>query len=196
MKKWFIFPLLAFILISAGIPVKNIYILSKNYRVTIHGTSNIRDWKDSVGNVTGDMVANPGQDGTVDLEAIHIKMEVRSIKSDMGSGMDKKTYTALKADADPEIIFLLDVPVKLTQEDPGGSILSLKGSLTLAGICRPVTMQVSSFKLGQGKVLLEGSQAINMADFGVKPPTALFGTIRARSRITIQFKTNFTNKQD
>ncbi len=196
MKKWFVFLPFAFALISAGIPVKNIYTLTKNYMVTIHGTSKIHDWKDSVGKVTGEMVADPGQDGTVDVREIHIKMEVRSIKSDMGSGMDNKTYKALKADANPEILFLLNVPVKLMQVHPGGSILAVKGSLTLAGICKPVTMQVTSFTLGQGKLQLEGSQTINMADFGVKPPTALFGTIRARPQITIQFKTNFTNKQD
>ena len=56
-----------------------------------------------------------------------IKMEVASIKSDMGSGMDNKTYRALKADANPEILFLLNVPVKLMQVHPGGSILAVKG---------------------------------------------------------------------
>ena len=71
MKKWFVFLPFAFALISAGIPVKNIYTLSKNYRVTIHGTSNLHDWKDSVGNVTGEMVADPGQDGSVDVREIH-----------------------------------------------------------------------------------------------------------------------------
>src|SRR3984885_10746220 len=191
MKKCILLVLIAFTLISAGLPVQNTYFLSKNYRVTIHGTSNIRDWKDSVGTVTGDMVAVPDQDGTVDVQAIHIRMEVRSIKSDMGSGMDNKTYTALKADANPEITFLLNTPVKLTQVDPGGHALSIKGSLTLAGVSRPVIMQVSSFTLGQGKLRFEGSQEINMTDYGVKPPTALFGTIRARPEISIQFKTNF-----
>jgi polyisoprenoid-binding protein YceI len=191
MKKCIVLLLFAFTLTSAGLPMQNTYFLSKNYMVTIHGTSTIHNWKDSVGTVTGDMVADLNQDGTVDVQAIHIKMEVRSIKSDMGSGMDNKTYAALKADANPEIIFLLDVPVKLTQVNPGGHTLSIKGSLTLAGVHRAVIMQVNSFTLGQGKLRFEGSQAINMTDYGVKPPSALFGTIKARPEISIQFKTNF-----
>ncbi len=202
MKKWFISLALPFTLISAGLPQQaslpkqTTYILTRHYTVAIHGSSNLRGWKDSVSTVTGDMVAKLDEDGRVDLQAIHIKMEVRSIKSDLGPGMDHKTYTALKADANPEIVFLLDVPVKLMQVNPGGNAYPLKGRLTLAGICRPVIMQVSLLMLGQGKIQFEGSQAINMTDYGVKPPTALFGTIRARPEITIQFKTNFTNKQD
>jgi polyisoprenoid-binding protein YceI len=170
MKNFIIFLLLSFTLVSTDPPVQNTYILAKPYTVTIFGTSNLRDWKDSIGNVTGDMVADLNDDGSVDLHAIHIKIEVRSIKSDMGAAMDNKTYTSLKADANPEIIFLLNVPVKLKQVTQGGHALSVKGNLTLAGICRPVTMQVNSFTLGQGKLQFEGSQAISMTDYGVKPP--------------------------
>jgi polyisoprenoid-binding protein YceI len=196
MKRDIALLLFAFGLISADRPAQNTYTLAKNYIVTIHGTSNLRNWKDSVGRVTGELIADLAGDGRVDVQSMHIKMEVRSIKSDIGSGMDKKTYTALRADANPEIIFLLDAPVKLTQVNPGGQGILLKGELTLAGVCRPVIMKVSLFTLGQGKLQFAGSQAINMADYGVKPPTILFGTIKARPEITIQFKTNFINKEN
>jgi polyisoprenoid-binding protein YceI len=195
MKNYIILLLLACTSISADLPVQNTYILSRAYSVTILGTSNLRNWKDSVGNVTGNIVAGLNDDGTIDLSAIYIKMETHSIKSDMGQTMDNKTYSALKADANPDIIFALNVPMKLAQVNPGRPVLSVKGTLTLAGVSRPVTMQVNSFIMGRGKLQFEGSQAINMTDFGVKPPTALFGTIKARPGIIIYFKTNFTNKQ-
>jgi polyisoprenoid-binding protein YceI len=194
-KNYSMLLLLSLALVSAVIPAQNTYILSKSYSVTILGSSNLRDWKDSVGNVTGNMVANLHDDGSVDLLAIFIKMDVRSIKSDMGTAMDNKTYTALKADANPEIIFVLDAPMRLLQVNRGGPVLSLKGNLTLAGVSRPVVMHVNLFLMGHGKLQFDGSQAISMTDYGVKPPTALFGTIKARPGITIQFKTNFTNKQ-
>jgi len=38
----------------------------------------------------------------------------------------------------------------------------------------------------------EGKQMIKMTDFGVKPPSALFGTLKAGTDITIYFKTVFT----
>jgi polyisoprenoid-binding protein YceI len=195
MKNYITFLLFTFTSISADLPVQNTYILSEPHSVTILGTSNLRNWKDSVGNVTGNIVAGLNDDGTIDLRAIYIKMVVRSIRSDMGQAMDNKTYAALKADANPEIIFVLNVPLKLVPVGPGGPVLSVKGNLTLAGVSRPVTMQISSFSMGRGKLQFEGSQTISMTDYGVKPPTALFGTIKAHPGIIIYFKTNFTNKQ-
>ena len=190
-----LFLLFGGMLTGAGIPVQHTYILTKAYSVTILGTSNLRKWKDSVGAVTGNIVIDPEENGSVDLQAIRIAMQVRSIKSDMGSKMDNKTYSALKADANPEILFMLTVPVTLKQVHPGENALSVKGNLTLAGVCRPVVMQVNSFTLDQGKLQFEGSQTISMTDYGVKPPTAFFGTVKAHAKITIYFKTSFTSKQ-
>jgi polyisoprenoid-binding protein YceI len=67
----------------------------------------------------------------------------------------------------------------------------VKGTLLLAGVCRPVVMQVTTLAVDQGKWHLEGSEKIRMTDYGVKPPSALFGTMKAAPDITIHFKTNF-----
>lgn len=183
--------LLACLLFGSDVPVPDRYLLSKGYTVAIQGTSNLRDWQETVGEVTGEVVAEAGADGSVELRSIHIKMEVHSIKSDIGKVMDNKTYEALKADANPEILFCLSSPVKLTQVKDCRTAVPIKGTLTLAGVRRPVIMQVKTFEIGKGKLLFEGFQAIKMTDYGVKPPTALFGTMRASPDITITFKTSF-----
>jgi len=113
----------------------------------------------------------------------------------MGSVMNSKTFKALKADADPEITFLLAIPAKLSQISPGGKAVSLKGSLTLAGVTHPVIMVIKSFKVVKDTMTFEGEQTIKMTDFGVKPPSALFGAMKTAPEITINFKTNFTMKQ-
>jgi polyisoprenoid-binding protein YceI len=180
--------------IQAEHPVPDTYILSKAYAVTIDGTSNLRDWQETVGQVTGSVVANVNGDGSVDLQSIRIKMEVLSIKSDMGRVMDNKTYDALKAAAHPDILFTLNVPVKLMQVRGGQNAVSIKGALVLAGISRPVVMQVRTFAVGREKLQFEGSQTIKMTDYGVRPPSALFGTMKAAPAITIHFKTSFINQ--
>jgi polyisoprenoid-binding protein YceI len=196
MSKFILFLLFTGTLADADFPVKSTYTLTKSYSVIILGTSNLRTWRDTVGTVTGDMVADLNEDGSLNLHAIHIKMEVCSIKSNIGTALDNKTYRALKSDKNPEILFLFDAPVKVMQVNSGDKPLSLKGYLTLAGVCRPVTMQVNVLTLVQGRLQFEGSQAISMTDYGVKPPTVLFGAIKAHSQIKILFKTNFTNKQN
>jgi polyisoprenoid-binding protein YceI len=191
----FLFILLPVILlIGADRPPKDGYILTGNYEVTIDGTSNLRDWKEKVGDVTGEMTAVVNDDGSVEQRSIRICMKVLSIKSDMGRVMDNKTYEALKAATYPEIQFTVSAPIQLVQVRDGQTAFQVKGELELAGMSKPMTMLVTTFETRQGNLSFEGSQRINMSDFGVKPPSALFGTMRAAPDITIHFKTNFISR--
>ena len=191
----FLFILLPVILlIGADRPPKDGYILTGNYEVTIDGTSNLRDWKEKVGDVTGEMTAVVNDDGSVELRSIRICMKVLSIKSDMGRVMDNKTYEALKAATCPEIQFTVSAPIQLVQVRDCQTAFPVKGDLALAGMSKPVTMLVTTFEIRQRNLSFEGSQRINMSDYGVKPPSALFGTMRAAPDITIHFKTNFISR--
>ncbi len=194
MKKCMVLLLPVSLLFSGGLPVQKTYILSKGYSVTIDGTSNLRKWQEKVGAVAGDIAAAVNEDGTVDLVSIRIRMEVLSIKSDMGRVMDNKTYESLKAAAYPEILFKMNAPLTLTQVRDCPTEIPVKGDLMLAGVSKPVIMLVKTFEISQGVLQFEGSQIIKMSDYGVKPPTALFGTMRAGPDITIRFKTNFINQ--
>jgi polyisoprenoid-binding protein YceI len=194
MKKYMLILLPAVLLISAGEPAKDTYILTRDYTVTIDGTMNRRDWQEKVGEVTGEMTAVVNEDKSVELTAIRISMQVLSIKSDMGRLMDKKTYEALKAAAYPEILFTLNAPLKLTQVRDRQTAIPVRGQLALAGVSKPMIMLVKTFAISQGVLQFEGSQTITMRDYGVRPPTALFGTMRSGPDITIHFKTNFLNQ--
>jgi len=174
--------------------VKTAYVLSKEYTVTIHGTSNLHSWDETVESVSGDASMSPNSDGSMNLDAITIKMEVHSIKSDMGSIMNNNTYKALKADANPQIIFALSVPLKSIRAKAGSTDFSAKGSLTIAGITKPVDMKVKVLLQEHGKLAIEGGQTIKMTDYGIKPPTALLGTLKTGNEITINFKTGFVVK--
>jgi polyisoprenoid-binding protein YceI len=194
MKKCMLFLVPVALLISADEPAKNTYILTRDYAVTIDGTSNLRDWQEKVGEVTGDMTATVNEDKSIALRAIRISMKVLSIKSNIGRAMDNKTYEALKASAYPEILFTVSAPVRLVQVRDCQAAIPVRGELALAGISKPMIMLVKTFAISQGVLQFEGSQTIKMSDYGVRPPTALFGTMRAGPDITIHFKTNFLNE--
>jgi polyisoprenoid-binding protein YceI len=193
MKKYLLFLLPVSLFVSADLPVQKVYMLSSGYMVTIDGTSNLRNWQEKVGQVAGEITAVVNVDGSVDLRSLRITMVVLSIKSDMGRVMDNKTYEGLKAATYPEILFTMNKPLKLMQVRDGQNAVPVKGNLMLAGICKPVIMEVTTFEIKEGKLVFEGSQALKMTDYGVKPPSALFGTMRAGPDITIRFKTNFSN---
>jgi polyisoprenoid-binding protein YceI len=180
---------------EAGLPIQRQYELSRGYSVSIHGTMSIHDWVENIGDVTGELMASPNSAGGMDLSSIRITMEVRSIKGDMGKTMDNKTYKALKADAEPEIIFRLSTPLTITPKTDKQPAIALNGQLTLAGVTRAATLWINAFSLASDSMRFEGRQTIKMTDFGIKPPTALFGTLRAGPEITIFFKTVFTMQQ-
>jgi polyisoprenoid-binding protein YceI len=183
---------IAILSISATTLVESKYVLSKNYTVTILGTSNLHNWNETVETVSGDGSVTWNEDGSFNLDAINLKMEVHSIKSDMGSIMNNNTYKALKADKNPEIIFTLTTPINSVKAGSETAIISAKGTLTIAGITKPIDMNVKVSIKDHTLLSFEGSQTIKMTDYGISPPTALFGTLKTGDGITISFKTSFT----
>lgn len=187
--KNFLFIGIALIFMSADTAVKNTYTLSKAYSVSIHGTSNLHDWDETVKTVTGNGVINWNADGSFDLVAMNIKMDVHSIKSTEGSTMDNNTYKALKADSNPEITFVLNTPVKSIAAS--GHSITAKINLSVAGVTKTVDMTVNATASGHGNVTFEGSKTIKMTDYGIDPPKALMGVLKTGDDITIHFKTAF-----
>ena len=183
---------IALLSIKAMVPIKNTYTLDKDYAVTINGTSNLHNWDEKVKTVTGEGIVNWNGEENFDLESINIKMVVHSIRSDMGIIMNTNTYKALKADANPDIFFSLTSPIRSLQIKSNGKMISAKGNLTIAGVTKAVDMQVKISMPEHGKLVFEGSQSIQMTDYGIKPPVALFGTLKTGNEITINFKTNFS----
>jgi polyisoprenoid-binding protein YceI len=179
------------IIIGMAFTTADNYTLAKDYTVTIHGTSNHDDWDETVGTVTGGSAVIINKDGSFDLDAIHLKMEVKSIKS-KSSIMNSKTYTALKANEDPEITFTLSAPVKAIKANATGTMVSATGTLNIGGVSKQVVMQVKVRMQTNEKLEFEGSHAIKMSDYGIKAPTALMGMLKTGDDITLNFKTNFT----
>ena len=166
------------------------YILDSDFSVTIHGTSNLHDWEEKVNKVEGTGHIDWNEDGTFNLNSITIKMQVNSIKSD-NAVMEKKTYAALKERQFPEITFTLAAPALSIRDGSSGTVFTVKGNLTIAGITRTVDMQVKIQMSAHEKLSFTGSQKINMTDYGVEPPTALFGMLKTGDTITLDFKTSF-----
>jgi len=192
MKQFTILLLMAFALISAGVAVNDNYTIAKGYTVTINGTSNLHNWTETVGTVTGSSVVSTNSDGSFNMETLTIKIEVRSIKSTEGGAMNNNTYKALKADADPEITFTLTTPLRSIKTAASAITVSAHGTMTIAGVTKPVIMQVKASMPQKGTMEFEGTQAIKMTDYGISPPTALFGALKTGDDITITFKTDFS----
>jgi len=190
----FLSVLFALVSLRADVPANNKYSLSRGYKVTINGTSNLHPWDERVEMVKGSSTIDWNANGTCNVTAMSIAMSVLSIKSNEGAVMNNNTYKALKSDKYPEITLVLDAP--LLAVPAGVNTVSARISLSIAGVTRPVDMMITVTSTALGNVAFEGSKVIKMTDFGVTPPKAMMGMLKTGNEITIHFKTSFAaNKQ-
>ena len=161
-----------------------------NYLATINGTSNVYDWSEKIFNIWGNCHVKRTADKDVSLQSFKIGMLVNSIKSEKYPLMNGLTYKALKGDSFPEITFNLVEPVENICGSVSPYVVTAKGRLTIAGVNREITMPMK-FVIEKNLIMVEAEQQVKMTEFGVTPPTALFGLIRTGNTITINFKTIF-----
>jgi polyisoprenoid-binding protein YceI len=189
MKRFNTLILVVLLIMANNTMAQNTYSIS-TYTVTIDGTSNLHSWNEKVGTVSGKGIINWTGDKSFTLQSFNIAMQVNSIKSDEGSTMNNKTYKALKGDQFPVITFLLAQPVSVPASGTAYTI-TVKGNLTIAGVTRLINIPIKISVSGDRKINIEGAQQVKMTDYGVDPPTALFGVLKTGDAITISFNTTF-----
>ena len=162
------------------------YQLDNNSTVKINGTSTLHDWESVVENKEITFSASV-KDGVVTIEKLSLSVEVASIKSGK-EVMDNKTYEALKESDYPNITFLLNEP--LTVNSNGKAIA--KGTLSLAGVKKEVEVEGNAKANNNAQIAIEGSYTLNMKDYNITPPTAMFGTIKTGEEITVIFDLSLT----
>ncbi|MEJ2702809.1 MAG: YceI family protein [Sedimentisphaerales bacterium] len=168
--------------------------------VQIDGTSNLHEWAikgtviEGYIDVNETCQFNPKVQGLPGLNKVmaslrtHVEIPIRSLKSGH-SGMDKNTYKALKSAQYPKIIYDLgQASIKTRPKPPDVTAeFDTVGKLSIAGVTRPLNMPVSVKPLTNQRVQISGRATMKMTDFGVKPPTALFGLLKTGDQITISF---------
>lgn len=158
-----------------------------NYTMTIQGGSNMHDWKETVGRITGEGTVTWNSNNTFDIKGLKIFIQVSSIKSSEGSIMNNKTYQALKSDKNPMISFVQTGPITAFPGSGTSQSFSVTGNLTVAGVTRAVTLQGQGKAENKNLVSFSGSQKLKMSDFQISPPRALMGMLKVSDDITIQY---------
>ncbi len=169
------------------------YIVSEETTMTVSGTSTLHDWTSDVNTVTGTVEVDEelfsgGEVKKGDIiTAVSIVVPVKSIISPRGATMDKKTYDALKSEAFPEIIFELKEN-KVAEVTTEGFTIHANGNLTIAGLTKEVEFPVVGKFISGEKMSFSGSYQLNMTDFEMEPPSAMFGQIETGEEVVIKFE--------
>ncbi len=166
-------------------------ILVPESRLWIEGTSNIHAFTCRAAEVTGFGFLEDDADGGAPQQPHALAKVVVPVSSfDCGKRrMNRDFYDALKAQNHPDIRYELDHAEVLRPAGPedGAYALRATGRLTIAGAERRIELDVTGRRLPDGRYRVQGSRSLVMTDFGVDPPTALLGLIRADERIVVGF---------
>lgn len=165
----------------------------------LEGTSNLHEFESSTSQVVVAFTRNPETGNATDaasleamirgsaLRGLDLNVPVTTLHSKK-SGLDKNLYKALHADDYPQIRFHL-ARYTVTPRATGGDTLNIhaEGTLSIAGKDQPAALDARVYRGDRG-VWLEGSEALLMSSFGIKPPTMMLGTLRVNDRITVRYR--------
>jgi hypothetical protein len=128
-------------------------------------------------------LAQPGA-----VKSIVLTVPVEAMKSEK-NGLDKNMHKALKAAENPNIVFRLTSPPAASAD---GTTYRVAGELELAGRSQAIEVDVRASETPDG-IVLEGSKALLMSDFGIKPPSMFLGTLKTADRVVVEWRLVLTN---
>jgi hypothetical protein len=186
-----------------------VLVASAGSNLTLDGSSNVKDWRCSGTTLEGRMeVAAPLQqinniidrieDGDVarldpraasfPQPAFQLRVPVQSLRCG-NRQMERDMYRALRSDANPVIEFRFDSLSGGVEHDidTGHYRATITGVLTLAGTRRSVQIPVVAERVARDRFRLRARLPLRMTDFGIAPPTALFGMVKAKDELVVQF---------
>lgn len=103
--------------------------------------------------------------------------------------MESDMRRALQAERHPHVKFALERVKGGIRHDLDSGIYHavITGDLELAGVRRKLDFAVSAERLSRNRFRFRAAVPLRMSDFGITPPSALFGAIRARDELEVRF---------
>lgn len=173
--------------------------VSPESKLWIEGTSNLHGWACR----TQDFNANVEVDAALAsqfsvsppkaLKRVQVKVPVKSLKCGHGA-MESNLYKALNADAMPDISYSLATFDAVAGDTKESFSLKTVGTLTVAGKEQHISMEVTATRLPDGTVKATGTVPVKMTEFGITPPTAIFGRLKTGDEIKVNFELTLGTK--
>jgi polyisoprenoid-binding protein YceI len=179
---------LAIVLAALVVHGQDRYTQSGPSTISIEGTSTLHEWSMTSNDATYDAVFETNSVGApVRLTSLVVSLPAESLKSDK-SAMDKNAYKALKTETHKQIAF------QLTSAKMEGKSIQCTGKLKIAGTTKQIDLDVTYITLPGGGLQFKGSKKIVMTDYGVEPPSFMFGSVTTGEEITVSFDVTLAPK--
>lgn len=172
------------------------YQVAEDSQFDVNGTSTLSDWTVKTRAVSGSAEFDknflkkdiPKKGSKINKASIRVA--VNTLDGGRGATMNDKILAAFDASNNPDIVYELE---SATVEGPKeGSdrvfLLSSSGTLNMAGQSQKVDIPLEGEKQADGSYVFQGKCPLNMKDFGMEPPSAMFGQIIAGDAVEILIK--------
>jgi len=160
--------------------------------LTIEGTSSLHDFHCKTNKLNAYVDVDPGY--TKDLTkvarpiaAVKVNIVVKTLTCGNGQ-MDRNMYNTLKADENQLIKYTLSgYDILDGTASPSAFTANTTGTLVVAGQEKPIAMKINAERLSDGKAVAQGEQKLRMSDFGISPPSFMFGRLKVGDQIKVKF---------
>ncbi|NBC65486.1 MAG: hypothetical protein GVY07_07525 [Bacteroidetes bacterium] len=189
--------LVSFLLAGVGevFSFQSTFVPLSESRLWIEGSSNVNEFECQAEEYDGEATIPQEEEPLANVEPaqnqiLSIKVDIQVDSIECGKRkMNQDLQKALQAEKYPQISFLYQSAELLSEPDnpDDGFQLEVQGLLTIAGTTKEIKFTTEAYYINSGSVRARGGTTINMTDFGVEPPTALMGLIRANEELTVNF---------
>jgi hypothetical protein len=166
--------------------------LDPTSELTIEGTSTLHDFHCKTNKLNAYVDVDPGY--TKDLTklarpiaAVKVNIVVKTLKCG-NNQMDNNMYGTLKADENQLIKYTLSgYDILDGTASPASFVANTKGTLIVAGAEKPIAMKINAERTSDGKAIAQGEETLRMSDFGIAPPSFMFGRLKVGDQIKVRF---------
>lgn len=159
--------------------------LPDSSEVSVDGTSNnTPEWTVYATEFSGDITIDEADPAMVGSASLVVQSPM--MKSRKSPIMDRGMHAALKVKEFPTISYELTGVTQVDRTSDTEFLLTTTGNLTIGGETLPVSIPVTGMVSGTA-VTYSGSHTLLMTDYGLKPPSLMFGSLRTGDEVVVRF---------
>ena len=132
-------------------------------------------------------MANPAE-GRFPAPTFEMQIPISTLRCG-NRGIERDMSRALKADQYPNIEFRFRELRGEIEHDLDRNVYQARiaGEIALAGSTRQVEILVTAQRVDRERFRLQASLPLRMTDFGIAPPTVLFGVVKVKNELYVRF---------
>jgi polyisoprenoid-binding protein YceI len=153
--------------------------------MTLNGTSTLHDWTmNARGFTTSALITLGGDNQITAINALNLTLPVTNLKGEKES-MNENAWEALNYDDHKNIVFKL---TSATVTPAAGKYnIAAIGNLTISGVTKAITMNVSAQVNADGSITCTGKLPIKLSTFNIERPSFMFGTMSVGDAMTLDY---------